>query len=318
MGLFGHDLPPNFFAYGVEYVTEPAQAEAIVLPNNFKVLDDAARAYICTYADVANRVGIPVYVFAFGDSNDQLEFDPRVNVFRLSVYGGGMGPNDIVVPTTAQDFGAVTIRAKATTPIVSFCGFAAFKTPRQWLAYVVKNLAWEVRAWMHPMLRARKQGIYWRRAVLSVCRRSPLVQTNFILRRSFSGAARTIELDPEQAREEFVSNIVESDFILTPKGDGNYSNRFLEALSLGRIPVLVDTDVVLPEEDEIPYDTFIVRVPMHDVWNTPKYIRAFYDSLSESEWQERQRLARRMFEERLRQDIFFKNFFAKRYGKRTA
>lgn len=318
MGLFGNELPQNFFTYGVDFVDDPSAADAIVLPNNFRRLDDAAQAYIRMHADTAEKAGIPLYVFAFGDNNDQLQFDPRVWVFCLSVYGSDLGVRDIVVPTTAQDFGEITLRTKIEKPVVSFCGFAAFKTPRQWLGYVVKNFLWEIRSWGRPILRARKQGIYWRRAVLRACERSDLVRTHFILRRSFSGAARTIELDPAQARNEFIASIVDADFVLTPKGDGNYSNRFLETLALGRIPVLVDTDMVLPGEKDIPYEKIMVRVPMHDVRNTPRYIRAFYDALSPSEWGDRQHLARSVFTDQLRQDVFFKRFFAKTHGERTA
>jgi len=317
MGLFGNDLPPNFFSTGVEYVDDAASAQAILLPNNFRALDDSAQAYIATYADMAKKANIPLYVFAFGDSNEHLAFDPRAWVFCLSVYGSSMRPRDIVVPTTAQDFGDITLRPKAEKPVVSFCGFAAFKTPRQWLGYMAKNVVWEVRSWANPVLRARKQGIYWRRAVLGACARSGLVRTNFILRRSFSGAARTIELDPAQARKEFIASIVDADFVLTPKGDGNYSNRFLETLALGRIPVLVDTDMVLPGKEYIPYEKIMVHVPMRDVRNTPRYIRAFYDSLSPSEWEERQHLARSVFTDQLRQDVFFKRFFVQTHGEHT-
>ncbi len=128
--------------------------------------------------------------------------------------------------------------------------------------------------------------------MLSACAASPLIRTRFIIRRSFSGAHRTIELDPARARREFIDNIIDGDFVLAPKGDGNYSNRFLEVLSLGRIPVLVDTDVVLPLEHVIDYAQVVVRVPMGRVDETPKYVRDFYDALNDREWEERQQKAR--------------------------
>ena len=103
--------------------------------------------------------------------------------------------------------------------------------------------------------------------------------------------------------------MVDADFVLAPKGDGNYSNRFLEALSLGRIPVLIDTDVVLSLENEIPYEKIMVRIPMNRVGKTPEYIRTYYDALSEEEWKERQKLAREIFNAKLKQDVFFRNFF---------
>src|SRR3989344_2280747 len=119
-----------------------------------------------------------------------------------------------------------------------------------------------MRALARPVLHARKQGIYWRKSAMRTLARSALVRTNFIVRRSFSGAMSTIELAPEAARAEFVESIKNSDFVLTPKGDGNYSNRFLETLSLGRVPVLIHTAAGLPLEDGIDYSKIMVPVPI--------------------------------------------------------
>ncbi|MFZ2500407.1 MAG: exostosin family protein, partial [Minisyncoccia bacterium] len=162
---------------------------------------------------------------------------------------------------------------------------------------------------LHIFEPARQLGVYWRRRMIAACRRSSHLQTNFIIRRAFSGARRTIELDPVQARAEFIQNIINADFVLAPKGDGNYSNRFLEALSLGRIPIVPDTDIVLPLEGSVDYSFVMVRVPMNRVCETPKYIHEFYDALTEVEWQQRQQLVREIFEKYLRQDSFFRYFF---------
>ncbi len=310
-GVFNEDPSPNFFEREATFVERVEDADAVVLPHNFVKLDDAARAYIAGHAEDAQRAGVPVYLFSFADLNDTLRFDRRVFVFRLSGYKSSLYPRDIIVPTTAMESDAtkVVLRPKSEVPVVSFCGFAGFKTPKQWVAYALKNAFWEICALFRPALRARKLGVYWRRATMRALKDSPLVRTNFIVRRSFSGASGTIELPPAQARAEFVSNIVQADFVLSPKGDGNYSNRLLETLSLGRIPVLIDTDVVLPLEDKIDYTKIIVRVPMHRIGDTAQLIREFYDALSAEEWHERQRLARKIFDEYLRQDVFLKYFF---------
>ncbi|HEV8677355.1 MAG TPA: exostosin family protein [Candidatus Paceibacterota bacterium] len=160
-----------------------------------------------------------------------------------------------------------------------------------------------------PLARAKIVGVYWRRAAMRACVRTSLVDTLFITRRTFSGSRKTIELDPETARREYLESIRDSDFVIAPKGDGNYSNRFLKALALGRFPILIDTDCVLPFENKIDYSKVIVRVPMNGVKNTPRYVRNFYDPLSPEEFAARQKLAREIFEKYLRQDSFFRAFF---------
>jgi hypothetical protein len=75
------------------------------------------------------------------------------------------------------------------------------------------------------------------------------------------------------------------------------------------MPVVVDTDIVLPFEDEINYSSVMVRVPMNRVKDTSRFIREWYDVLSETDWGRRQRLAREVFETCLKQDAFFRRFF---------
>ena len=309
-GLFKERVPPNFFERDARLVPL-AEARAVVLPNNFLHATADAWQYITRYADMAEGRGIPLFVFSCGDFTDKLAFDPRAYIFRTSLYGAAKGPRDISIPTLTEDLGAggIVLRPKHKLPTVSFCGQAGYQSGKQRAKYYVKVFLYLAAAAFKPSLRARTIGVYWRRKALAACRRSTLVRSLFIIRNSFSGARRTIELDPAQARKEFTDSIRNADFVLAPKGDGNYSNRFLEALSMGRIPVLIDTDMVLTLEDHIDYAKIMVRVPMNRVGDTAKYIRDFYDPLTDEEWQARQRLARETFEKYLRQDSFFTYFF---------
>jgi hypothetical protein len=309
--LFSTHLPPSFFKTIVERVATPEEASVIVLPNNFTTPDEYSRSYIATWADVSERLHIPLFLFSCGDYTDGLLFDPRALVFKLSLYKSSASPRDISMPTMIDDIGqgGITLRLKADRPTVSFCGKADFSSSRERLGSWVRRIRFEFASLLNPAQRAHVRGIFWRIRILRVCKNSSLVKTLFIVRKTFSGAARTIEVPPEQARKEFVESIEKSDFVLAPKGDGNYSNRFLEALAMGRIPVFIDTDMVLPLEDLIPYEKISVRIPMHRVSQTPQIINEWYAALSGEEWAKRQQLAREVFETYLRQDAFFRHYF---------
>jgi hypothetical protein len=310
---YTENLPSNFFETDVIRTAQAADAQAIVLPNNFKkTLSPEATRYVQTYVDTGEEAGKPVYVFSLGDFTGQIQFDPRVFVFRYSLYTDTTSSQDISMPTLTADVApeGITIRQKQERPRVSFCGLAGFPTLKRRLAYVIKNLILTFQSFANPHTQARKLGIYWRRAAMRACEASLSIDTHFIIRKTFSGNRATIEIDPAQARKEYLDSIRDADFVLAPKGDGNYSNRFLETLSMGRIPVLIDTNVILPLEDRIDYSKIIVRVPMNRVKETPIYIRNFYEALSEEEWRKRQQLARDTFARYLRVDSFFKSFFA--------
>lgn len=313
-GLFKSNLPPNFFAEKVDYVATPEDADVIVLPNNFLMHGQKAREYITRFADVGEKHHKPVFVFSCGDHTDSLVFDPRVWVFRYSLYKSSMTPRDISMPTLTEDLGAlgITLRVKQETPTVSFCGKADFSSSRELYAGIIKKVGWELRALFNRKLRARIRGVFWRVWSIRALKRSNLVKTFFIIRKTFSGAEKTIELDPSVARKEFIESLVNTDFVLAPKGDGNYSNRFLEALSKGRFPVVPDTDCVFSFEDEVQYEKIVVRVPMNEIKKMPQFVREFYDSLSAEEFTVRQKLAREIFERYLRQDAFLTHLFTQR------
>ena len=311
-GLFKDNLPENYFQT-VEYTDAPQGADAIILPNNFTQISPEVRLYIEGHTAQAHAQNIPIYAFSSSDYAHRLPFPKDVQVFSYSLYKSIKKPGDISTPALTEDLGkaGIALRSKSDMPTVSFCGKAGFSSTREWLGSWIRRIEYELLSVINSKARARIRGVFWRMWMLEACK-TPLLKTRFVVRKTFSGALRTIEVPPEQARKEFIDSMIESDFVLAPKGDGNHSNRFLEALSMGRIPVLLDTDVVLPFEDSIDYSKIVVRVPMAEVSQTSRYIRDFYDLLSEEEWQIRQRLARETFEKYLRQDSFFKNYFLRK------
>ncbi len=73
-------------------------------------------------------------------------------------------------------------------------------------------------------------------------------------------------------RQEYLRSIRESMLVLCPRGTGANSIRFFETLSMGRIPVLISDDVMLPFERDVNYDEFILRIPESDVEEAPQII----------------------------------------------
>ena len=66
-----------------------------------------------------------------------------------------------------------------------------------------------------------------------------------------------------------------SKFILAPRGCGLNSIRFFEALSFGRIPILIADDTKLPLEEKIDYSEFVIRVPESEMDTIPQLIEEF-------------------------------------------
>lgn len=78
-----------------------------------------------------------------------------------------------------------------------------------------------------------------------------------------------------QYSSEFSESILNSKFVLCPRGGGLSSHRLYEVLAAGRIPIIYSDRLVLPLEDSISWDSFSIRVPECDILDTHKYIDEF-------------------------------------------
>jgi len=153
-----------------------------------------------------------------------------------------------------------------------------------------------------------------RAAALQELSKSPLVETNFLIREQFLGGALlpSGEIDfaaMQLVRSEFEQNMVESDYILCARGAGNFSYRLYETLSCGRIPVFVDTDCVLPYQTEIDWESYCVWVSAKDIKHIGEKVAEFHESLSEQMFANLQQECRRLWESYLSPEGFFQNFY---------
>lgn len=78
----------------------------------------------------------------------------------------------------------------------------------------------------------------------------------------------------EQVIQEFYKNMNSNIFNLCIRGGGNFSYRLYETLMMGRIPVIVNTDISLPYEENIDWSNYAVIV--NDVNNIVSDIKNFF------------------------------------------
>jgi len=162
--------------------------------------------------------------FAVWD-NSLVDLRDDVCVFQCSVVKSLRKKNQFSLPYSFERFNKKfkTIKDKEK-PSVGFCG-----------NYIA-----------HPH---RKEALF----SLKLDKR---LNTNFIWRLMFNGEFS--KDDRELNREEYTENMQENAFIFCARGSGNFSIRFFETLSCGRIPALLDTDCLLPFDDVIDYSEFSV------------------------------------------------------------
>jgi hypothetical protein len=270
------------------------------------------------FAALAASGGRPTVVFLTHDHVEEVSLAGSF-VFRTSMLASRRRPHEHALPYWMPDEvearlgGELPLREKAARPSVGFCGQSPMKMD------VRSRLDRRLRATRAVRALARLLGrsaqlnyaFYARAQALEALSRSREVRTNFVLRRAwFDGNFdRGVERPRlEQTRREYVENIFGSDYVLCARGMGNYSIRFYETLSCGRIPVFVNTDCVLPFEEWIDWKSYCVWVEAHEVARAAEKVAEFHDGLSDAEFRDRQRACRQLWLDWLSPLGFFKNF----------
>jgi hypothetical protein len=100
-------------------------------------------------------------------------------------------------------------------------------------------------------------------------------------RQHFGGTGREIS--------EYQKHLEKNTYIICARGSENYSFRLYETLNFGRIPVIIDTEMVLPKD--INWDRLSIIVPYSSLDGIYEAIVRDYESRSASEFAARQQEA---------------------------
>jgi len=305
-----YDSDPALFS-GFQFVQSIGEADYVLIPQRLSKMTPEWRSYFDTQKQMARREGKQIILFIGTDLGHTMHV-PDTLVFKGSAYKSALQENEAVHAIYAEDLSTgkgIRPRKKKDRPLVSFCGYAGFPTLESKLKYHVKNAALNVGAFVtrDDNLKARKRGIFFRRNAMKFLSNHSAIDTNFIVRDRFTSGA--VMQDSRRVREEYIASIEEADYVLTPKGDGNASMRFYEVLSLGRIPLLIDTDMSMPFEATLDYTDFSLRVSHGDLARIGDIVGEFHASLSADRFEHMQSMARKAYVEFLRFDSYFNRAF---------
>ncbi len=283
-------------------------ADFVVLPYPYDRFRATNSAKVDMIIEEAKGAGKPIIIDGSGDIEYPISI-PNSVVLRISQYAYSKQPNEITVPGVAEDLlesyagGQLQIREKSEKPVVGFTGWANL-SPKARLKLGVKELPILFGKLLDSRRGAERKGLLFRIRALKALSRNARVQPNFTARATYSGHIKTIQGSVADNRREFVENLLNSDYALCVKGDANYSVRFYEALSLGRIPLFLDTACVLPLEDTLNYRDFCVFVDWRDIDRIGDILADFHAKLSPEAFKEMQRKARESYANYLRYDVF--------------
>lgn len=294
------------------------QADYAVLPTDWDTVEEDAKLPLA-FAEKARQAGKDVIVFLWGPSLEPVPIENAI-VFRNSMLRSTHKRTEFPVPYWFEDFveeyldNQLVIRQKADKPTVGFCGFAEPLNPTPQQALV--NLARKSRAVLTGKTGNKAAGVFGRAIrthAMQILDRSPNVRTNFIIKDRFWAGAVSPDGKADAARlrasrQEYLRNMLDSDYVLVVRGAGNASFRLFETLCSGRIPILVDTDCVLPYEEHVDWKQYCVWVDYSELPDIAEKVATFHHHLSAKDFVELQHACRTFWKEWLSPEGFFKHF----------
>lgn len=152
------------------------------------------------------------FLFLITDDCEPFHVPNNVRVYRTSLLKSAKSPNEYLLPyiweATPDPF--TPLKRTSETPSIGFCGLIS------------------------P----------YRTKTLQLFEKDTRFETHYILRNAFWGGKPH---DPTVIRE-YQENMRNTHFNICNRGKGNFAIRFYQTLAAGRIPIVLNTDMILPFE----------------------------------------------------------------------
>ena len=257
-----------------------------------------------------------VIAFNAGDFGVRIPYYGNLIVLRPSGYKSKFTNNEYAFPALIADplkkyfkTDKIFERPYETKAVVGFCGQAnpsAFNAAKEVFKTSLRNL----KSFIGKSKDEPQQLLstsYLRASILNTLQKSHTLKTNFIFRKKYR-AGVTQDKDSHQTTLEFYDNLRDSDYVVCVRGAGNFSVRFYETLAMGRIPIFINTDSPLPQENMVDWNEHVVWVDYKERTQVAKKVKEFHEALSKNDFIDLQHANRTLWQEKLTMEGFFKNF----------
>lgn len=203
----------------------------------------------------------------------------------------------------------IFIRQKEEKPTVGFCGHASYSIPKFFyeklkLTQVNLNRIYNKDFYLEPLF----ASAFERLKILKSIARSKDINANFVFREKYRAGAVT-EQERRKTTLEYYNNIIESDYVVCLRGSGNFSVRFFETLMMGRIPIFINTDCLLPLEDEINWKNHVVWLEWKDRTNIAEIISNFHKNITREKFIRIQKENRKIWKSNLTIENYLRYIF---------
>lgn len=227
-----------------------------------------------------------VYYFRLGGFKSQLDSRNISFPFSLSDHYFRIFQEETFLPLPKKEM-----------PVIGFCGHATLsqiKRFKEVLKFIRENTLRLIKNPLRKDLEPLFPSAYYRAILLKLLEDAETLETNFIYRNNYRAGAIT-EAQRKNTTLEYYNNLRESDYIVCLRGGGNFSVRLYETLMMGKIPVFINTDCILPFDDTINWKKHVVWVEWKERDQIVQKIINFHNALTHADFIQLQYINRQLW-----------------------
>lgn len=238
----------------------------------------------------AARYCKPLIIDATSDSDVLLDI-PTANILRCGLYKSLKKPFETESPywsndRTKQGLDALSIGFKRKKPVVGFCGTTSSmgklaNLSKHILPHAATKLVLsqgKLSRWADPRI-TEGMSLQLRETAMNFLAKDKRLEIAFEVTNNHQSYYVKNESNKITLENLFINNTAKCDYVLCVRGSGNFSGRFYMALNAGRIPVVIDTDVVIPEEKHL----HMIKIPINSIQNVGELILEHFETTTEQE-----------------------------------
>lgn len=245
---------------------------------------------------------ILLHIFVSGDFGKKHPEFSNVIYYRMSGFRKQLNENNKGFVPLLNDHSkkffnraSFVFNEKKEKPTIGFCGHATYSIAKMLYEKLKliqingqRSIAGDFN--FEPLF----SSAFERLKLLKIIGDSKEVNTNFIFREKYRAGAVS-EQERFRTTKEYYDNIINSDYVFCLRGSGNFSIRLYETMMMGRIPVFVNTDCLLPFEDQIEWKKQVVWVEWKDREKIADIISEFHRNITKEEFVRRQKKNREIW-----------------------
>lgn len=283
-------------------------ADIVIVPLDVSFLFKKKKEdYLDAFIQKAIDKNKTIWAFSGGDIGKSIPYD--IPVFRLGGKDSTLNSKTLTFPCFVLDpyqryiFQEFKPLPKVNMPHIGFVGHASGSLKGLFTEFgVFLYLLWErvSHNFYFDFPRFYPSG-YLRYRLLKTIQKDKRVISNFIFREKHtSGSLENGKI--KKSTEEFYQNMYDNPYVFCMRGLGNFSVRFYESLIMGRIPVVIESDMRLPFSNTIDWKKHCVFVNEKTMVNQ---LLEFHENISEEDFKAMQINNRALAIQKLSREGYF-------------